>query len=161
MAKVMNAIRMRENAPLAEYIKTEAARCGWTLNQLTERAFGRNEMGKIKNSGYIYGIVKGKNRPQLSTLGHIARALEVPLETMLALLPPEPGTPAVTTPKAVSVAQPVSPPRPDQFALTINGAGQATLRLHLVDLSPDKALRVMAALTSAGLLPTGIEETNP
>jgi hypothetical protein len=50
------------------------------------------------------------------------------------------------------------PPSGPQFSLMVDQQGRATLRLNLLEMPMAVAMRAMAALTVAGLLPAGEAE---
>jgi transcriptional regulator with XRE-family HTH domain len=150
----MEAIRARGVAELVAFLNAERERRGWSVAHFARTAFGVNEKGAPKNQSYLTNILKGaaQNRPNLNTLTQLAKALEVPVDKLIAL---RDGA----GPPAVAMVVPPAPPRrrDEQFALTIDTEGRATLRIHLQDVPMAQAFRAMAALTSAGILPTGAE----
>jgi transcriptional regulator with XRE-family HTH domain len=159
----MEAIRAHGIAAFAAAIEEARQARGWSYAELARHAFGVAENGVARNHSYLRTLLtKRHSKPHNNTVTRLARALDLDPERLLALRDGRP-TPEAPTPEAPAPKMPVAlpPPRGDgavPFLLAIQPDGTAILRINLAQVSADKAFRVMAALTSAGLLPTGAEK---
>lgn len=147
------ALDAARNARLALAVKRILVARGMSTRDFILAVYGKGEPGgKVKGSA-AYRLLGGKGGVQRGTLKRWAPVLGVTVEQLedMAEAPlPTPPPP----PRSVRAEPARSAADPDQFSLVVDARGRATLRLNLVDVPMERAMRAMGALTSAGLLST-------
>ena len=134
-----------------EYAVTERAAKGEFEDAVTELA----AKSGLSDSDLadVFGILKVKHADLArSVLERFALVLDMPVAELAALQGASYDLPAAHKPAAAPEREQRA--EPDQFSLVVDARGRATLRLNLVDVPMERAMRAMGALTSAGLLGT-------
>jgi transcriptional regulator with XRE-family HTH domain len=171
---IADVIKVAANMPFADTLKQLMRERDISQTELCRRMYGVDERGKTRNTGKVSTLLQGKSRPQEVTMAKLAECLGMELEALRtlraksemespALLTLEAPTPKTKKPKKpgyypdqrAPLPPPPPPQAPDQFALIVSQTGRATLRLNMIDVPMQDAMRAMAALTSAGILQTG------
>jgi hypothetical protein len=173
-----------ENVHLRNTIVDRIAALNMTPVAFCEKVYGRDDKGKVKGTGAFYPVLKGTSPPSLATVERWAPVLQMEVAELRALakvdeLPAkrpykkrkkQPVAAAQPWPVAQTAAQHVAmngtaftpPPRAavpavstqPQFSLVVDQSGKATLRVNLLDVSLEVAMKAVNTLTTIGLLRT-------
>lgn len=168
---VRDIVKEARNAVPAENLRRAMEAKGLTPNQLALGAFGRDARGKPRGSGNVYSALKGRYLFGSSMRPKLAAYLGIPESDLMIeghkdRAPRNSRTerytsaPVQQNPMNIVTLPPVGrPPNrpPPQFSLTVGQAGEAVVTLNMV-MALDKAMRVMGALTAAGLLQADTKE---
>jgi len=138
-ASVAEVLAAYEGQSRRELIDGLLKKRGWTKMQFITAVYG-----SVSNAS-VYNFLKGKTITR-ATAERWGKVLKVPADTF-------PWGHRGHGPGAKRAAVlPEVEKGPDQFALTIDSEGRATLILNLINVPVDTALRAIAALTSEGVL---------
>ncbi len=155
---VVDIIEMRRRSLFGAALRQRIAAKFRTLGDFQRVVFGVDAKGKPKGSGQLFGVLQGGSAPSPSQAAAWAAALDMSPEEWQIMAreaeseAQEDGQPRPERRGPGRPAKGAALPETDQLALTIGADGLASLRLSVSGLPLEKALALMASLTSAGVL---------
>lgn len=173
MMTVVDIIEQRRRQAFGYHLGKWIEERGMSKGDFLRAVYGRDDGGKTKGAGSLYNVLNGSGNMTQATLERWCTALNIETSELLNLydLPAPPDLPepvAIVKKKAPAAKKavaglPVRPPPPpppppppaaadDQFSLVISHSGRASLRLNLLDIPMQDAMKAMGALTAAGIL---------
>jgi hypothetical protein len=159
------AAQLPELQPMVDHIQAFLNERGWTVTTLCERAYGRDDYGKVRGAGSVHPLLYGARRPG----PHLTKMLLDGAGLDLTPWASKPGTRKAwpQTRAAAAVAEyeaeqaTQAPPAaltlhvpeiepPPRLALVLKG-DRGSLTFNLLDAPASEVLRAFGVLRAAGL----------
>lgn len=140
---IKDILKEHANAAFAERVNARLQELNLTPKDFGIQVYGYDKDGQMRGGGQVYSILRGKARAAQKTLARWAPVLQMSVAELQRLY----DEPEASSPRALAII-PDAPPKPKPagetaVTLTVSTTGRASLRLNLVDIPIQHALRII------------------